>query len=118
MSSRLTKTEQRQLIAIGKRIKQAREEAGMRQIDLADLIHVSDRAVLDYESGKTRQFRKLHEITSAIGSRPYEWYVSGKEGTVSSDDLLPVLEQILVEVKKIAKSKATGAPVKAPRKRA
>ena len=39
------------ITALGKRIKESRKEAGMSQKALADLIDVTDRAVMNYEHG-------------------------------------------------------------------
>ena len=57
---------------IGDRIKQARERAGLRQEDLADLIGMSTRQVQNYESGDSKQYAKLRAIAGATGST-VEW---------------------------------------------
>lgn len=64
---------------IGDRIKQARERAGLRQEDLADLIGMSTRQVQNYESGDSKQYAKLKAIADATGS-PVEWLLHGDDG--------------------------------------
>lgn len=50
---------------IGERIKQARERAGLRQEDLADLIDMSTRQVQNYEAGESKPYSKLKAIAEA-----------------------------------------------------
>lgn len=52
---------------IGQRIQQARERAGLRQEDLADLIGMSTRQVQNYEAGDSKQYAKLRAIAGATG---------------------------------------------------
>jgi transcriptional regulator with XRE-family HTH domain len=61
---------------IGARIKRAREEKGLRQEDLADLINVSTRTIQGYEAGETSQYRRLKAIGEVTG-RPVEWFLHG-----------------------------------------
>jgi transcriptional regulator with XRE-family HTH domain len=61
---------------IGERIKQARNEKGLRQEDLADLINVSTRTIQGYELGETNQYRRLKVISEVLG-RPVEWFLHG-----------------------------------------
>src|SRR5205823_2224153 len=51
----------------GDRIRQARERAGLRQQDLADLIGMSTRQVQNYEAGESKQYAKLRSIAGATG---------------------------------------------------
>jgi transcriptional regulator with XRE-family HTH domain len=66
---------------IGDRIKQARERAGLRQEDLADLIGMSTRQVQNYEAGESKQYAKLRAIANATGST-VEWLL----GTATDRD--------------------------------
>ena len=63
---------------IGDRIKQARDRAGLRQEDLADLIGMSTRQVQNYEAGESKQYAKLKAIAEATGVR-VEWLLRGDE---------------------------------------
>jgi transcriptional regulator with XRE-family HTH domain len=62
---------------IGDRIKQARERAGLRQEDLADLIGMSTRQVQNYEAGDSKQYAKLKAIAGATGTS-VEWLLRGE----------------------------------------
>lgn len=61
---------------IGDRIRQARERAGLRQEDLADLIEMSTRQVQNYEAGESKQYGKLKAIAGATGVT-VEWLLHG-----------------------------------------
>lgn len=61
---------------IGDRIARARERAGLRQEDLADLIGMSTRQVQNYESGASKQYSKLRAIADATGAT-VEWLLHG-----------------------------------------
>lgn len=65
-----------ELVAIGERIAKAREEAGLRQEDLADMIERSTRTVQSYEAGTSSPYRKIREI-SAVTGRSVEWLLHG-----------------------------------------
>jgi transcriptional regulator with XRE-family HTH domain len=67
---------------IGARIKDARERAGLRQEDLADLIGMSTRQVQNYEAGMSKQYSKLKGIAEATGAT-VEWLLHGDEDGAS-----------------------------------
>jgi transcriptional regulator with XRE-family HTH domain len=83
---------------IGDRIKQARDRAGLRQEDLADLIGMSTRQIQNYEAGESKQYAKLRAIAEATGVR-VEWLLHGDEETVSRDEELHALREELGEVR-------------------
>lgn len=83
---------------IGERIAQAREEAGLRQEDLADLIEVATRTVQNYEVGATKPFTKLRRISEATG-RPVEWLLHGDQAEANRDEQIRVLREELAEVR-------------------
>lgn len=51
---------------IGRRIKAAREEAGLRQEDLADLVGLGTRTIQNYEAGSTKPYTHLRKIAAAL----------------------------------------------------
>lgn len=56
--------------AIGMRIRQARDEAGMTQEELADVARgFSKRSLQDYEAGVTIPYKHMQEIASITGKR-------------------------------------------------
>lgn len=64
--------------AIGKRISQARREAGMTQEELAEMSTFSKRSLQDYEAGVTIPYRHMREISGLL-DRPVEWFLHGEK---------------------------------------
>lgn len=84
---------------IGKRIQQARKEAGgMTQRELADLLGVTERSVAAYEAGDVVPYRYLRQLESALG-RPAAWFLYGDE--VRPDAMLENQEKILELLREI-----------------
>jgi len=87
-------------VSIGQRIKAAREQAGITQVELGEKIGVSGVAIMRYEKG-TRQPRleQLQAIAAALGVSvnfflpPDEWEDSALTFTVSLEELKSDLEQ-------------------------
>lgn len=62
---------------IGARIRQARDEAGMTQEQLADVARgFSKRSLQDYETGVTIPYKHMQEIAAITGKEP-EWILHG-----------------------------------------
>lgn len=73
---------------IGARIKQARNEAGMTQDDLAALTSFGKRSLQDYENGVTFPYRHLQEIGTVL-DRPVAWFLHGEK-----EPEVPPIEQL------------------------
>lgn len=72
---------------IGARIVQARKEmGGMRQEELAELIHVSTRSMQAYESGEVVPYRKLKDLERVLG-RSMSWILHGEAGEARDQQL-------------------------------
>lgn len=89
---------------IGDRIKRARERAGLRQEDLADLIGTSTRQVQNYEAGATKQYSKLRQIAEATGCQVEdllhgEGWATPDEGRL--DQVLEAVEGLQADVREI-----------------
>jgi transcriptional regulator with XRE-family HTH domain len=85
---------------IGGRIQEAREKAGLRQEDLADLIEMSTRQVQNYEAGGSKPFAKLKAIAGATGVT-VEWLLHGdpeRDESVTPAELA-LLREDLAEVR-------------------
>lgn len=55
-------------VSIGKRIAEARERRGLSQAQLADLVHVTQPTVSDWETGETEPRRnRLDRLASSLG---------------------------------------------------
>ena len=69
---------------IGERIKQARlEQGGMKQRELADLLGVSERSVIAYESGEVIPYRFMRDLERALG-KPSSWILHGDNTPVDT----------------------------------
>lgn len=75
---------------IGDRIKRARERAGLRQEDLADLIGMSTRQVQNYEAGESKQYGKLRAIAGATGVS-VDWLLHGETENGNGVDVSELL---------------------------
>lgn len=86
---------------IGERIKQARLEAdGMKQRELADLLGVSERSVIAYESGEVIPYRFIRKIEDVTG-KSAAWILHGDragDGGVP-EELQAQLSLILDQIK-------------------
>lgn len=76
---------------IGARIKQAREEAGLRQEDLHDLIGLSLRQVQNLEAGVSKPYKHLNAIAE-VTNRPFDWFLHGE--TKNEDRLETALAEL------------------------
>jgi transcriptional regulator with XRE-family HTH domain len=98
---------------VGQRLIAARKEMGMKQVEVAELIHVSERTMHAYESDEVVPFRKLRELSDVLG-RPMFWILHGdKAEQTSGADLVPLLEKALVELKAISKALAEDGDLRA-----
>lgn len=80
-------------LAIAQRIAHAREESGLKQHELADLMHVHPRTVQNWES-QTKPivaFDRLDEIASATGTSRF-WLLHGAELPGSAEDAASLAE--------------------------
>ncbi|HZO48674.1 MAG TPA: helix-turn-helix transcriptional regulator [Gaiellaceae bacterium] len=68
---------------MGRRIAQARHEAGLSQREVAERIGVITRAYQNYEAGIRIPWRKLDPIAAALGTSK-EWLLRGEAGEPAS----------------------------------
>ncbi len=99
----VNQSDQRKLAELAKRIRKAREEAHISQLELGKAIGVSDKAISSYEKGRsTPPFNKLKKIAQET-KQPMD-YFSGDpkmEGTIISK--LSKVEKELAEIRKLLK---------------
>jgi len=77
--------------AMGRRIKQIRVQAGMRQWELARLLGTTQSAVHKYEHGVVPEPRRLVEL-ARIGRTSIEWILTGRhweDGSQNQERLTP-----------------------------
>jgi transcriptional regulator with XRE-family HTH domain len=72
---------------LGHRIKTAREQAGLTQDDLADVIGLSMRQVQNLEAGVSKPFKHVKQIAEATG-KSVEWLLHGEPAPQPDADRL------------------------------
>jgi transcriptional regulator with XRE-family HTH domain len=85
--------------AISVRLAQAREEVGLTQVELAELLQVHFRSVQNYESPRERRIPfDLLDRWAQVTGRPKEWLLHGDEPRIVADDRLQAIEDELARV--------------------
>lgn len=83
---------------IGARITEARNAAGMKQRELAELLGVSERSIQAYEQGETIPWRFGHDL-ERVFNRSMGWFWYGRDEISSNAEDL--LQLVLTEVRSI-----------------
>jgi transcriptional regulator with XRE-family HTH domain len=91
---------------IGNRIAQARMEAGgMTQRELAELLRVSERSVLAYETGEVIPYRFMRRLEEVL-AKPTGWFLVGDDAVRMQDkqfaEILEELKALRAEVRKLS----------------
>lgn len=84
--------------AIGRRIAQARKEAGFTQRQLADRLVVTSRSVQSYESGAVVPYKRLNALAEIL-KQPVSWFLSGEASKPAAgyNDLRSDIRELLHE---------------------
>ena len=84
--------------AIGARIREARlESGGMKQRELADLLGVSERSVVAYESGEVIPYRFMRDLERALG-KSAAWILHGEEAVQNETELISEIRNLRREI--------------------
>jgi transcriptional regulator with XRE-family HTH domain len=87
---------------IGKRMKEARKKANLRQSDIAVKIGVAINTISDYETGKTRVYGEhLYKYALACGMTVDELLGTGAKGPESMEEAISMLPGKVQEAAKI-----------------
>jgi transcriptional regulator with XRE-family HTH domain len=70
--------------AIGERLAQARNEAGLTQEDAADLVGVSTRSLQGYEAGDVVPYRHMRTLAE-VYKKQIEWLLHGDPDVTGED---------------------------------
>jgi transcriptional regulator with XRE-family HTH domain len=62
--------------AVGRRIAEARRDAGLTQKELAQLVGVDETSVQAWEQGRTSPYRRIRTLEYVLG-RPGSWLLHG-----------------------------------------
>lgn len=93
---------------IGRRLAQARREAGLTQEELAELVGVTTRSVQGYEAGSVVPYRHLRQLEAAT-NKPTGWLLYGDDGPSPPvgdvvERLAHLVEQIAEDAERIAQA--------------
>jgi transcriptional regulator with XRE-family HTH domain len=80
--------------AMGRRIRQIRLRAGLRQWELAKMLGTTQSAVHKYEHGVVPEPRRLVEL-SRIGGTSIEWVLTGRHWENGSEQQQRILPEVL-----------------------
>src|SRR6058998_3001399 len=72
-------------VEMGKRIKEVRKRAGLRQWQLAEVLGTTQSAVHKYEHGVIPEPRRLVEL-SRLGNTTIEWILTGRHWQNGSEE--------------------------------
>ena len=99
-------------VAMGRRIRQIRVGAGLRQWELARLLGTTQSAVHKYEHGVVPEPRRLVEL-ARVGGTSIEWVLTGRHwenGSDSQERLAPEVLRVACTLRDItAEERATVA---------
>ena len=80
--------------AVGERIVVARKEQLLTQVELAELVGVSQRSMQAYENGEVVPYRKMRDIARIL-EKPVEYLLYGEGLFTAPDERLEAIEQSL-----------------------
>ena len=95
---------------IGRRLAQARKEAGLTQEQLAELVGVTPRSIQGYEAGKVVPYRHLKRLEEITG-KPSSWFLRSEMASPSlngdvADRLVTLVERVAAEAERLADAAA------------
>ena len=100
---RRSEAENEYALEVGKRISQARKEAGgMTQRELADLLGVTERSVASYELGEVIPYRFVRDLEHYL-DKPAGWFLHGDsvaEDRTGYELLLEEIRQLRADLKR------------------
>lgn len=84
---------------VGARIVASRREVGLTQVELAELVGASQRAMQGYENGERVPYRLMAEIARIV-NKPMAWLLHGDKAILDRDEQLTRIEGVLGDVLK------------------
>lgn len=91
---------------IGGRIVMARKEQNLTQVELAELIGVSQRSMQAYENGEVIPYRKMRDIARVL-EKPLEYFLHGQIALASEERLEAIessLEKMATALDRLSKA--------------
>lgn len=75
-------------MGIGSRIRERREELGLKQVDLAKRVKIAVSTLSDLENERHHRSTKLHQLCKQLGLNP-DWVESGRQPRLASEPVGP-----------------------------
>ena len=88
---------------VGERIVVARKEQLLTQVELAELVGVSQRSMQAYENGEVVPYRKMRDIARVL-EKPVEYLLYGEGLFTAPDERLEAIETSLAKLTKAIES--------------
>ena len=93
---------------LSKRIRQARKEARISQVELGRAVGVSDKAISSYEKGRsTPSFAKLKKIAQAT-EHSLTYFSNDEKAEDTITNKLSKIEEQLAQIRKLLKNNITS----------
>jgi ribosome-binding protein aMBF1 (putative translation factor) len=86
--------EKEALEGVGKRIAQARREAGVTQRQVSDHLGITETMVSNIERGVYSPYKYLTRLEGLLG-KDREWFIHGTDGHGPTPDVSLMLQQII-----------------------
>lgn len=94
---------QTDLVGVGDRIRQARQEAGLTQDELSDLIGVGVRQIQYYEAGDSNPYRNLRRLGEAL-DKSVGWLLHGEPAIeLLAERMAAQLDALEADLERVAK---------------
>lgn len=90
-------------LQVGRRIRLARKELGMTQVELARQVGVSQRAAQSWETGEVIPYRWTKKIGKAVKRDP-DWILHGDQDELGEQERLERLEGKVDELTRLLRS--------------
>ena len=90
-------------LEVGDRIVRARREQNMKQVELAELVKVSQRSMQAYENGEVIPYRKMKELAEVLGVST-AWILHGEDAAGDEAVRLLSIERQLEELTQVVRT--------------
>lgn len=97
-------------VEVGGRIVLARKEKALTQVELAELVGVSQRSMQAYENGETIPYRKMRDIANVL-ERPIEYLLYGEGLFTAPNERLEKIEAAIEHLARAVEKLAERQPI-------
>lgn len=76
------------MFLLSQKIREAREDAGLKQSELADAISINRVTISNYELGKVKKYsKKIIQLIAEKTGKPYNFFINEKKDELLKDEL-------------------------------